>query len=30
MLGEPPHTMRELSEESAELYAEIIKESDGV
>lgn len=30
MLGVPPHTMRELSEESAELYAEITAESDGV
>lgn len=30
MLGEPPHTMRELSEESAELYAEITAESNGV
>lgn len=30
LLGEPPHTMRELSEESAELYAEITAESNGV
>lgn len=28
--GEPPHTMRELSEESAELYAEISAESETV
>lgn len=28
--GVPPHTMRELSEESAELYAEISAESNGV
>lgn len=28
--GEPPHTMRELSEESAELYAEISAESEKV
>ena len=28
--GEPPHTMRELSEESAELYAEISAESEMV
>jgi hypothetical protein len=27
-LGEPPHSMRELSEESAELYAEISAESE--
>lgn len=26
--GEPPHTMRELSEESADLYAEISAESE--
>ena len=28
MQGEPPHSMRELSEESAELYAEITAESE--